>query len=377
MKKLIVSGILVLTCVFSSAFAVSWGGMLDNNTKLSANNDFSAIYLNQSNGVYLYVNSNLSENGNLRFSGEGLYKYKLNCDFKNSDTTFTNIADVDLLKLSGDWTIKDGHLALALGRFMYSDYTGSVFAQVSDGLYASYDTLKAKASVYAGCTGLLNRLNVEMTENEYDKDDQLYALCPMYIPVLADFTYKALFESHKIGLQLAAYIPVDDDHELKAYGTLIANGYIGTMASYDAKITVGTEKFDGLMLDAALDANVYFRSDIKVTAGAEYISGANGSLKPFKTMSKRSIGTSPFAYGAIIPKVGAMYASGKIYAGVTERIIISMPEDKAEYNGFDTAVNVLYNMFSDVQLGLDAGAYISKESAYTNFYATAKAILAF
>ena len=373
MKKRLVSGI-IAACIISSAFAISWGGMVDNNTKLSANNDFSAIVLDQSNGLYLNLAAKLKEDASLRVTGEGLFKYDLTCDFDAKENNFKMIADLDLLKLSGEWNIADGHLALAFGRYKFSDFSGAVFSQISDGLYLSYDTLKTKTSLYGGFTGLLNRLDVTMTENEED-DAQFYALCPMYVPVLADFSYKALFGTHTIGAQLAAYIPVTDENTFKAYGTLIANGYIGTIASYDARATVGTEKFDGIMMDMMLDAHFYIVPKVRLTAGAEYASGDQGAIKPFATLSSRSFGNAPFANGVVVPKIGALYAAGKLYASVTERIIISV--DNKEFDGADTAINVVYNLFSDVQLGLDAGAYICKESERSNYYATAKAVLAF
>ena len=185
MKKRLITGLITAALFISSAFAFSWGGMLDNASKVSANNDFSAIVFNQSNGIYLNLSANLKPDASLRFSAEGLYKYNLNCDFKE--------------KLSGNWTIAGGNLALSAGRFRYSDYSASVFSQTSDGLYLSYDNLKLKASLYGGYTGLLNRLNVSMVENEYEDKEQIYALCPKYIPVLADFSYKALFETHTVG----------------------------------------------------------------------------------------------------------------------------------------------------------------------------------
>lgn len=378
MKKKIISIIVTTASILASAAALSWGGMIDDNTKLAANNDFSAVVLNQSNGIYLNINSNLNEAATLRFSGEGLYKYELNCNFDADESSLTNILDVDLLKLSGDWTIGQGHLGLALGRFKFSDFSGAVFSQLSDGLYLSYDTLKIKTSLYAGYTGLLNRLDVSMTENEYEDGDQLYALCPKYVPLLADFSYKKLFELHTIGGQIAAYIPVTDENTLKLYGTLIANGYLGSKASYDARFTFGTEKFESLMMDLMLDANFYVRSDVRLTAGAEYVSGDQGSVKPFQTLSSRSFGNAPFVNGLIVPKFAVLYAAGKVYAGATERVIICMMEDETVLDGFDTTINVLYNIFSDLQIGLDAGAYICKEnSEFTNFYATLKAVLAF
>ena len=126
MKKKIISIIVTTASILASAAALSWGGMIDDNTKLAANNDFSAVVLNQSNGIYLNINSNLNEAATLRFSCEGLYKYELNCNFDADESSLTNILDVDLLKLSGDWTIGQGHLGLALGRFKFCDFSSII-----------------------------------------------------------------------------------------------------------------------------------------------------------------------------------------------------------------------------------------------------------
>ncbi len=378
MKKIILSTFLAVSCLFSSLSALTWSGIIDNNSKLSANNDFSQLGLKQSNGVYLSLASNLNEAGNLRFVAEGLYKYSLNCVFPAGSVSFTNILDVDLLKFAGNWTIGDGLFALSLGRFQYSDFSGFVFSQVSDGAYLSYDTLKTKTAIYAGYTGLLNRLNVSMAENMYGPGDQLYALCPKYVPVAADFTYKALFGSNTLGFQALCFIPVTEENTMKFYGTLVANGYFGTLASYDIRVTLGTEKFESLMLDVKLDTNFFVNSNLAVLAGAEYASGNQGSIKPFLTLSTYTFGNSPIRNGAIVPKVGLVFAANKIYAGLTERVILSMPADQIAFNGLDTSVNVLYNLFSDVQLGLDIGAYICIESKdLSNYFATLKASLAF
>ena len=376
MKKILVSVILSILCLSASLSAFSWSGIVDNNSKLSANNDFSAIALDQSNGIYLAAKSKLNESGSLRFSAEGLYKYSLDCAFKEKKASFMNIADLDLLKFSGDWNIQKGLLSVNLGRFKYSDFSGVVFSQASDGLYAAYDTLKTKTSVYAGYTGFLNRLNVSMVEKEVTGDGQFYAFCPKYIPVMADFAYKALLEKNTVGLQLAAYLPASSDYTMKIYGTLIGNGYIGTIASYDVKVTLGTEKFDGLMLDAKFDTNFYVNSNVVAGAGAEYVSGGVGFFKPFATLSTRSFGASPLTDSVIVPKLSAMYVKDKLYGSVTERVLISM-EDEVKLHGFDTAVTVLYNLFSDVQLGGDIGVYISKEKELSNYFATIKASLAF
>ena len=73
MKKIILS--ILVAGIFSSAFALSWSGLIDNNSRFSANDDFSVIGLNQSNGIYLSLNSPISKTGNVKFSAEALYKY--------------------------------------------------------------------------------------------------------------------------------------------------------------------------------------------------------------------------------------------------------------------------------------------------------------
>ena len=377
MKKLLLATIISLTFSLSlSAFA--WSGLIDNTTRATENHDFSVMGLNQGNGIYFSLSHNLSENGSLRLAAEGLYKYSLYCDMKTNKFVFKNIADLDLLKFTGDWTLGKGTLSLNAGRFQYQDYSSAVFSQLSDGLYLSYNALKFKTSLYAGYTGLLNRLDVSMVENESKEEDQFYALCPGYIPVAADFAYKALFGTNTAGLQAACYIPVSEKNKIKGYGTLIMNGYFGTIGSYDARVTVGTEKFENLMLDAKLDTNFYLLSSLLLTLGGEYVSGEQGSIKPFVTLTARSFGCAPVYNGVIVPKAGLLFAAGNFYGSVTERVILTMPKEEVKLAGFDTALSLAWNVFSDVRLACDAGAYICTEKKeLSNYYASLKASLAF
>ena len=381
MKKIILTVLLAVSCAFSSLTALSWSGVIDNTSKLSLNDSFKPTVFNQTNGIYLSLSSKLNEEGNLRFVAEGLFKVNPIVDINNSKTTVKFIADVDLLKFSGDWAVGPGYLSLSAGRFQFSDFSGVVFSQVSDGLYLNYKTAKIKTSLYAGYTGLLNALNVSMTGNQIGPNDNFYALCPKYVPVLADFSYKGLFGSSTIGLQAAGFIPVSDENTMNAYGTFILNGQFGNIGSYDARFTLGTIKFEDFMLNAKLDANFFVSSTAMVTAGVEYASGAQGGIVPFQTISARSFGSglySPMGNGVIIPKLGVMYSNGKVYASLTERGIIAMSEDESKFDGLDTAAAITYKLLSDVLIGCDIGAYICfnpKENS--KYYATVKASLAF
>ncbi len=378
MKKLILSTLLAFSFSFSSLFALSWSGLLDDNSTLSSNYDFSVISLNQSNGLYLSLNSDITKDGNLQFAAEALYKYFWNVDLKNGGSKFTNIVDCDLLKLYGSWAVGKGSFSFNAGRFLYSDFSSSVFSQISDGLYLSYDSLKVNASLYAGYTGLLNRLNVSMIDNEFDSDDQFYKFCPGYVPLAVDLSYKALFETNTIGVQAECFIPVSSKNVIKGYGTLSLAGHLGTIGNYSAAVVVGTEKFKDIMLDAKLDTGFFLGQSSMLSLGGEYISGVQGEIKPFITISSRSVGHSGFYNGVIVPKASIMFVANRFYASATEMVIISLPEKEGKLDGFDTGINILYNLFSDLQIGCDVGFYICKDdNTRNNFSATLRASLAF
>lgn len=378
MKKILTCFVAVF-CLVSAGFAVSWSGVLDNNTELNENHDFSAGNLIQSNGIYLSINAPLSNDGSLKFSAEALYKYKLTSDFKAKTNVFMNILDVDLFKLSGKWNVSDGVVALDAGRFFMSDMSGSVFAQSSDGLYFSYDSIKLKAGAYAGYTGLLNSLNVSMNGVGEQTNREFYRLCPGYVPLAAEVSYKALFETNTIGLQGEYFLPVDKEKNPdKFFGTLSLNGSIGTAGSYSLKGTVGSEKFKNVMLDTALDLSFYLQEKGIANFGCEYISGKQGPFEPFTTVTARKVYNGDSVNGLIIPKAGAIFAQNSIFAGLTVKGILGLPESKMSFQGIDTEVNLVYNLFSDVQIGCDVDAFIctaQKESS--KYTATIKASLAF
>ncbi len=376
MKKLVLCSLLGVFSV--SAFALSWGGILNNNSKLSANNDFSRLSLNQSNGVSFFVKSPLNSNENLKFSGEVLYKYNLDYDFDSKESTFTNILDCDLLKISGKWAFEKGTFSLDAGRFKFGDFSGTVFTQTSDGVAVSYDDIKIKAGFYAGYTGLLNRLNVSMTDNEYEAGQQFYKLCPQYIPLVANVAYKALFDSHTIALQGECFIPLKNELKTKAYATAMLNGSVGSSASYNLKATFGTQKFENLMLDTKATLNLFVIENSIISLSGEYVSGNQGLFDTFETITTRSYGNAPVSGGVILPQAAFVYAKNSFVASLSETCVIEFPSEKAELNGFDTSVNLVYNVLSDVQLGFDLGAYLcTKEKTGSNYYAAFKASLAF
>ena len=185
-KTFIALSVLFSFCLPS--FALSWSGVIDNTTKISENHDFTVPVLEQSNGIYLSLRAPISKKGSLVFDAEALYKYNLKYAFKTNTSTFKNIVDSDLFRLSGSWKLGNGMLNMNAGRFYVNDSNGIVFNQISDGLLLAYNAKKFDAKLYGGYTGLLNSFNVSMVENTIvpEKNKDFYSLCPQYIPVMAD-----------------------------------------------------------------------------------------------------------------------------------------------------------------------------------------------
>lgn len=378
MKKIILLALLA-SSLFTSAFAVSWSGLVDNNTKFSANDDFSQILLKQSNGVYLSLKTPVASNGNLLFTVEGLYKYTFDVNLKSNESKFTNIVDCDLLDITGSWKLGGGVLSLDAGRFFRSDFAGNAFAQVADGVLAGFTNSSFAANVYAGYTGLLNRLNVSMADSTSGKDDSFYALCAQYIPVMADFSYKTLFKKHTVGVQAEVFIPAADKLALKAYATLLVKGPITPQINYKASFTLGSLKFEKFMFDAIADVNFYVIKNSKLTAGLEYISSENGSILSFAPVTTRSIVNDSGFAGGILPKLAFMYSKDALYLSATGKGVISMANNNTKFRGIDISADAVYNIFNDLSAGVNVAAFIGFDEAKKagNYSATLKAKLAF
>lgn len=385
MKKILIASLLVIAGLFAPAFAMSWSGLIDNNSKLSENHDFSELKLNQSNGVYLSLSAPI--NDNLSFGGEILYKFVLDANFKANTNSIKHIADCDLLHLTGTWLAGNGILGLKAGRFYASDLTGAAFSQTSDGIYLSYHLSKMSFNLYAGYTGLLNRLNVSMADNSAAaaldgrpaKDVMIYALCPMYIPVIVDFSYNTLFQKHTLSLQGEMFIPVNDKLSNKLYGTLSLKGPFSTTVGYNAAFTFGLLKFEKIMFDADVNLNLYMIKNSMLTAGCEVVSWANGSLISFVPVTSRSFTADSSFAGGVLPKLSFMFAKNSFYGSLTGKGVIAMGASDAKFHGIDIAGSAVCNVLSDVQIGCDVAVFIGLDTfkQNSNYSATLKASLAF
>lgn len=365
-KKIITA---VSLTIFSavSISALTWSGVIDDSTKLSTT-DFSTSNLSQSNGIYLSLNSKFDDLG-LRFSSECSYKYSLNVPFTSSPSaTFINIVDLSLLKLSGKWALPGGSFSANLGRFSYSDLSGTVFTQNSDGIHLSYDTLKTSASLYAGYTGLINSLNVSMVDSYFYEYD-FYNLCAGYIPVVANFSYKSFFHTNTISFQLSGFLEPKKEFSSKYYAALSLSGPIKTLGQYSFSTVLGTQEFKDMMLYSSLNLT-FFLSKVMFGAGIEYASGNQFGLSPFKTITYQT-GYSSAAGGeksaVILPKISGTLASANFSLSLAEKLVVSAP-DAFYLSGLESNCNFIINVFSDLQVSSSLLIYADFADRQLNNY---------
>lgn len=378
MKKKVTACLIAFTCLFSAAYSFSWSGLVDNKTKISAQN-FSNHTLTQSNALYLSMNVPLAND--FYIVAESLFKYQFTA--VSGRSVFTPIVDLNLLKFAGNYVVEDGTFSYLIGRFNVNDSSGTYFTQSSDGVYISYDSLKSKFGFYAGYTGLLNSLNVKMSDaNPNVNNDKFYNLCAGYIPVSAEFFYKKLFGSNTIGFQASYFYNThkntDNGMTDKLYGTLSLSGPVTTIGMYDFKGVVESAGFRTVSLDSKIDLSFFLGALGVAGCGIEYISGKlSESFVPFTSITVRSVNNGAVASG-LFPKVNCAIVYNNIYASLTEKVVFAMPEKQMSLRGFDTTINFIFNIFSDLQVGCDITAYIDiKEAASSNYYALLKASLAF
>lgn len=359
MKKSIISIALVLS--FASAlFGFEWGGVIDNAT-YAQTADFKEVQLNQSNGIHLNFTSGLTKDKSLRIAAEGMYKYNLAIEGKEG--VLTNIVDLSLLKLSGNWVINGASLSLNAGRFNHSDKTGFVFAQTSDGVNVNYASRNWSIGAYAGYTGLVNRFTTPMVDQlEEQKMAQLYDLSYGYVPLMLDFTLTNV-GGNTIGIQGEYFLDITNKND-KAYGSFFVKGPLSTIGSYFAAATLGTNKFNDLMLRANMNFQFIFGQNLMLAFGADYSSG-NSTLASFTGISLRPLHFMINGVDGIVPRISCTYAIDNLVVAVTEKVVMTIPES-FELNGVDSNVSVVYNLFSDLQVSSSLNAYTDFASKDNN-----------
>lgn len=369
----------LFVCFTASAF--DWGGIFKNSTGLSLPN-FSNAGLSQTDGLYLWMNTPLA-NSELSLSGEVMYQFGLNAD--QNGNTVSNLADLDLLKVAGDYDLNSGILSISFGRFAVADITSVIFMQSIDGAFVKYVADLFNISAYAGYTGLLNGLNVTMINGDaqvFENSNSVYSLANPFIPLSLTLEFPALLGNQTLALQANGYLDLGVNRISRYYATLLADGPITDSLFYSVSTTIGSSNFQNIMNYSTASLYYYPLDMFFLSTGVEYASGKNGSLSPFVGITSRAIVNSlesKQTSGIVLPKLSVNVIVGKILVSVNGKYLLSVLDSSSEGNGFEADLSLLYSPYSDLQVGLDVTSYFdtTKDKNNNNFTATLKVALSF
>lgn len=375
MKKLLTAFICALFA--TSVFAFEWGGVIKNDTGVNASDSLS---LNQSDSVFLWGSVPLKNDGSMYIKGEGMYKINLAKPLKPSgDIVFTQIADLDLLKFAGDFKTENGTLSISLGRFSFSDLTSSVFSQCSDGLFVKYSNQGFQVNGYAGYTGLLNSYVVQMINSpdyEQETPTDIYSLSAKYIPVALSVSFPALFANQALSAQAAGFIDLNGTSFNRFYGTLNLTGPLLSSLYYSATTCFGyTDKVSNM---SSLTFTYFPLPATFLNVGAKFASWDNGSFGAFTGVTASPLFTGTETTSCIVPSVSiTSVLMGKLILMAGGKTVLAHDGEKIGYAGLAGDASVMYNMFSDLQIGLSVAGNKVKNRENDDMTITFKASMSF
>lgn len=362
MKKFILSVCTVLF-LMTPLSAVEWGGLFFNDSGVSTP-DFKDITVNQSDGVSVWIKSPLGATSGLSFSSEVLYKFNLEIA-KGSSPVFTQIVDLPLLKISGDLNMGGGILSLNAGRFYYVDGTTAVISQVIDGVSVSYGLPLIKFGGFAGYTGLLNSLNVPMAVVP-EKDNKFYNPAYPYLPLGGFVDLPSLFGNQS--LEIDAYYLLDlgsaEEKLNLCYANAILSGPITNSIYYNLATSLGFANFSDVMNYSAFSLLVFPTDALSLNAGVTFATTEQGSLKSYTSLAPVSM----TAAGKITPKASVSYTTKNMCIDFGGNFVLAYNDSKYEPSNTDWNVGIIYNIFSDLQLGFTVNTSFDVTGANAHNY---------
>ena len=368
-------------------FAVDFGGLLTNNSSIKSygSGDFK---LDQKNSALLWFRTPFDKSGENYFASEVVYNFESDFDSEQR----TNDLDFNLLELSLAKNIDFSKIALNVGRFYFSDLTGTIFTQNSDGVEISFQNNWLTVLAYGSYTGLLNAQNIDIIttapkvflsdgktlceENanlSFRVDnDKIYDFAEKY--AIADFmvSFPYLFANQAVSFEFLGAFRLESDSFNRMYATFAMNGPIYKTFFYNLSSTVGIVDYDGETEFSNLSkiGFDYFLKKISFGLDAVYASGEQGELSIFEGITKNTSTYSvrDFLYAGII-KTG-INASFKpfdflVFNLDSDIIFNAASGDKkedVEYFGFQYSVDAVWQVKSDFQLGFSASQFIDKDN---------------
>lgn len=379
MKKIILSTILSALLLLP-AFSFEWGGLFTENAKgtIGDLSYFDTISIRQSNSVALWATVPFDKTSKWYMAVQGSYKYNL--DYAIIGKKWTNIVDIDLLKLSGALSVGDNTINLSAGRFFIADSTSKIFAQNCDGVMLNYNTLFTRVTAYAGYTGLLNGYNIYMLDNNGVIDEKnnvllkVYRQSASYVPVIASVTFPSLFLNQSVGAQFMAIFDMNSSSDSKAnryYGSVTMEGPISGPVFYAFNTTFSSKDFKNVSNYSSLKFSIY-KKPFAVKVGAEYASGKQLFLDPFVGFTSQpavNSYASPEYSGLLLPGVDFIVSLKQLSVYFNGKGVFACPDEEFSFEGVDGSIKCYFNIFSDLRLDLGASVYYDfKDSGTNNLY---------
>jgi len=239
--------LIIMLCIASLAFAVDWGGTLENSTSIyTVENE----YITQGNNLTLWLSADFSDLTyfNVQASIGYTLDYSLNFDL---------IYAANLFAFQGDFPVLGESpflLNLSLGRFTLTDFTGNVINHPVDGIEFGYSNSFMDARIAGGFTGFLFKKTstVEMSiADKADKgNDTVFLAAPRIIGLL-DVVFPELFLRQDITLSALVQFDLRSEDDLIAAGeTTWDPGRGGRLDSYYFGLGIAGPITTGLYYDA-------------------------------------------------------------------------------------------------------------------------------
>ncbi len=363
-----------------SAFAISYGGSAEINSKL---------YKNTDKELEKYGEGTLSAHCKIPFSKDNLaylsmegFVSEILSDYANNGFENSQKLDLTLFKFSDTIRLnRTDTVVLSLGRFMIADITGIILGQTNDGLMVQYLSQRLNASAYGGWTGLINAQSVTVidcmkSDFTYDTDSP-YDFASSYGIFEGSLSLPYILFNQTISAETIALVGTngfnsDNSGYYRLYTTAGINGPLGKVLFYTL---AGSLCFDkdadpGVLAKFKADWYPAYKSE-NISLCFVYASGNEGPFSPFKGITSASATDSYFEseYSAII-KAGISASIKPVknllfYAGTD--CIYSAPKSNFSYSGVQFNTRLHYQPFTDVSIKAGFTQYtgINKEDNKT------------
>lgn len=340
----------------SSAFALDYGFLIDNDTTFKTNSAKN-MYLLQKDSASAWIKVPFGQNPNNYFAGEGIYKFEYNADSKQ----FKHFLDINLLKFVITKQFDNGSLQADLGRFFVVDASGLVFTQNCDGAFVKYSNSIADLSVYAGYTGLLNGNTVMMINSPSfigNDPQKLYDISDRNAVAMITGSFPALFADQTLTVQALGSFRTDAITYNRIYATVGLAGPVTESFYYNVIGTVSFVSFNGnaMTVSPLIKADlIYYLPSASVGASVVYAGNDFTGLTSQQALDSNS---EP-EYKDLL-KAG-LFATVKPLENLLFKVSADVAFDGSknmELKGIQYKLAADYQIVSDVMVGASWSQYI-------------------